>query len=289
MNDTLFKVGLMLNDLPRAERAFAQAVIESPSSWLCSTLSKLAYETGSSEAAIIRFCKRLGFNGINEFKIAISEASQTEPGVDRHTHSSLETLDIMREMYKSTLKILNDTIAQGTDNYDKAVMSLMNAQSINFFGVGEAYITCMFGKLKFSKLGKLCTADGDPFQQYITAKNLGLKDVAIAISYDGATKTVCDCMRIARANKATTISITRKHPSVLLRYTELPLYSVVNDLTEAGEKAARRISDQFIIDVLYYTMINKMGYDEYSNQIAGVSRAVNMLQIEKEKNKSNKL
>ena len=289
MNDTLFKVGLMLNDLPRAERAFAQAVIESPSSWLCSTLSKLAYETGSSEAAIIRFCKRLGFNGINEFKIAISEASQTEPGVDRHTHSSLETLDIMREMYKSTLKILNDTIAQGTDNYDKAVMSLMNAQSINFFGVGEAYITCMFGKLKFSKLGKLCTADGDTFQQYITAKNLGLKDVAIAISYDGATKTVCDCMRIARANKATTISITRKHPSVLLRYTELPLYSVVNDLTEAGEKAARRISDQFIIDVLYYTMINKMGYDEYSNQIAGVSRAVNMLQIEKEKNKSNKL
>lgn len=289
MNDTLFKVGLMLNDLPRAERAFAQAVIESPSSWLCSTLSKLAYETGSSEAAIIRFCKRLGFNGINEFKIAISEASQTEPGVDRHTHSSLETIDIMREMYKSTLQILNDTIAQGTDNYDKAVMSLMNAQSINFFGVGEAYITCMFGKLKFSKLGKLCTADGDPFQQYITAKNLGLKDVAIAISYDGATKTVCDCMRIARANKATTISITRKHPSVLLRYTELPLYSVVNDLTEAGEKAARRISDQFIIDVLYYTMINKMGYDEYSNQIAGVSRAVNMLQIEKEKNKSNKL
>lgn len=289
MNDTLFKVGLMLNDLPRAERAFAQAVIESPSSWLCSTLSKLAYETGSSEAAIIRFCKRLGFNGINEFKIAISEASQTELGVDRHTHSSLETVDIMREMYKSTLQILNDTIAQGTDNYDKAVMSLMNAQSINFFGVGEAYITCMFGKLKFSKLGKLCTADGDPFQQYITAKNLGLKDVAIAISYDGATKTVCDCMRIARANKATTISITRKHPSVLLRYTELPLYSVVNDLTEAGEKAARRISDQFIIDVLYYTMINKMGYDEYSNQIAGVSRAVNMLQIEKEKNKSNKL
>ena len=289
MNDTLFKVGLMLTDLPRAERAFAQAVIESPSSWLCSTLSKLAYETGSSEAAIIRFCKRLGFNGINEFKIAISEASQTELGVDRHTHSSLETIDIMREMYKSTLQILNDTIAQGTDNYDKAVMSLMNAQSINFFGVGEAYITCMFGKLKFSKLGKLCTADGDPFQQYITAKNLGLKDVAIAISYDGATKTVCDCMRIARANKATTISITRKHPSVLLRYTELPLYSVVNDLTEAGEKAARRISDQFIIDVLYYTMINKMGYDEYSNQIAGVSRAVNMLQIEKEKNKSNKL
>lgn len=289
MNDTLYKIGLMLSDLPRSERAFAQAVIESPSSWLDSPLSKLAYETGTSDAAIIRFCKRLGFSGINDFKIAITEAGGTQPSVDRHLFSSIETADIMKEVYGSTLYILNDTIAQATDDYDKAVMSLLNAQSINFFGVGEAYITCMYGKLKFSKLGKICNADADPFQQYITAQNLGLKDVAVAISYDGATKTICDCMRIARANKATTISITRKHPSVLLRYTELPLYSVVNDLTEAGEKAARRVSDQFIIDVLYYAMVNKMGYDEYSDQIAGVSRAVSMLQIEKEKNKSNKL
>ena len=289
MNDTLFKIGMMLNDLPRSERAFAQAVLESPSSWLDSTLQKLAYETGTSDAALLRFCTRLGFSGINDFKIAISETNETESGVNRHLFSNLETAEIMKEVYKSTLYILNDTIAQATDDYDKAVMSLLNARTINFFGVGDAYITCMYGKLKFSKLGRICTADADPFQQYITAKNLGLKDVAIAISYDGATKSICDCMRIARMNKATTISITRKHPSVLLRYTELPLYSVINDLSEAGEQATRRISDQFIIDVLYHSMVNKMGYDEYSTQIAGVSRAVSMLQIEKEKNKSNKL
>ena len=267
MNDLIFEIGLILNDLPRSERAFAQAVIESPSALEGATLQKLAYDTGTSDATIIRFCKRLGFSGINDFKIAITEAGKTCQNVDGHLFSNLEA----------------------TDKYDKAVMSLLNAQSINFFGIGEAYITCMYGKLKFSKLGKMCNADSDPFQQYITAENLGLKDVAIAISYDGATKTICDCMRIARMNKATTISITRKHPSVLLRYTEMPLYSVINDLSEAGEKASRRISDQFIIDILYYAMVNKMGYDEYSSQISGVHRAVSMLQIGKEKNKSNKL
>lgn len=290
MNDLIFEIGLILNDLPRSERAFAQAVIESPCLALeGATLQKLAYDTGTSDATIIRFCKRLGFSGINDFKIAITEAGKTCQNVDGHLFSNLDTTDIMKEVYRSTLYILNDTMAQATDKYDKAVMSLLNAQSINFFGIGEAYITCMYGKLKFSKLGKMCNADSDPFQQYITAENLGLKDVAIAISYDGATKTICDCMRIARMNKATTISITRKHPSVLLRYTEMPLYSVINDLSEAGEKASRRISDQFIIDILYYAMVNKMGYDEYSSQISGVHRAVSMLQIGKEKNKSNKL
>ena len=49
------------------------------------------------------------------------------------------------------------------------------------------------------------------------------------------------------------------------------------------------IQNQFIIDILYYAMVNKMGYDEYSSQISGVHRAVSMLQIGKEKNKSNKL
>ena len=289
MNDLIFEIGLILNDLPRSERAFAQAVIESPSALEGATLQKLAYDTGTSDATIIRFCKRLGFSGINDFKIAITEAGKTCQNVDGHLFSNLDTTDIMKEVYRSTLYILNDTMAQATDKYDKAVMSLLNAQSINFFGIGEAYITCMYGKLKFSKLGKMCNADSDPFQQYITAENLGLKDVAIAISYDGATKTICDCMRIARMNKATTISITRKHPSVLLRYTEMPLYSVINDLSEAGEKASRRISDQFIIDILYYAMVNKMGYDEYSSQISGVHRAVSKLQIGKEKNKSNKL
>lgn len=143
MNDLIFEIGLILNDLPRSERAFAQAVIESPSALEGATLQKLAYDTGTSDATIIRFCKRLGFSGINDFKIAITEAGKTCQNVDGHLFSNLDTTDIMKEVYRSTLYILNDTMAQATDKYDKAVMSLLNAQSINFFGIGEAYITCM--------------------------------------------------------------------------------------------------------------------------------------------------
>lgn len=144
MNDLIFEIGLILNDLPRSERAFAQAVIESPSALEGATLQKLAYDTGTSDATIIRFCKRLGFSGINDFKIAITEAGKTCQNVDGHLFSNLDTTDIMKEVYRSTLYILNDTMAQATDKYDKAVMSLLNAQSINFFGIGEAYITCMY-------------------------------------------------------------------------------------------------------------------------------------------------
>lgn len=84
MNDLIFEIGLILNDLPRSERAFAQAVIESPSALEGATLQKLAYDTGTSDATIIRFCKRLGFSGINDFKIAITEAGKTCQNVDGH-------------------------------------------------------------------------------------------------------------------------------------------------------------------------------------------------------------
>lgn len=45
----------------------------------------------------------------------------------------------------------------------------------------------------------------------------------------------------------------------------------------------------FVLSYPLHDMVNKMGYDEYSSQISGVHRAVSMLQIGKEKNKSNKL
>lgn len=124
MNDLIFEIGLILNDLPRSERAFAQAVIESPSALEGATLQKLAYDTGTSDATIIRFCKRLGFSGINDFKIAITEAGKTCQNVDGHLFSNLDTTDIMKEVYRSTLYILNDTMAQATDKYDKVKIPL---------------------------------------------------------------------------------------------------------------------------------------------------------------------
>ena len=60
MNDLFVRIRFLLPSLPRAEKAIASALLENPEAITHLTLAEIARESGSSEASIIRFCKRMG-------------------------------------------------------------------------------------------------------------------------------------------------------------------------------------------------------------------------------------
>ena len=63
MNDLFVRIRFLLPSLPRAEKAIASALLENPEAITHLTLAEIARESGSSEASIIRFCKRMGYEG----------------------------------------------------------------------------------------------------------------------------------------------------------------------------------------------------------------------------------
>ena len=77
MNDLFVRIRFLIPTLPRAEKAIAEALLDNPEAITVMTLAELAKESGSSEASIIRFCRRLGFRGYTEmkngFKTALDE------------------------------------------------------------------------------------------------------------------------------------------------------------------------------------------------------------------------
>ncbi|MFQ9703690.1 MAG: MurR/RpiR family transcriptional regulator [Enterocloster clostridioformis] len=68
MNELLVKIRFLIPSLPRAEKAFAQALLENPEAITHLTLADIARESNSSDASIIRFCKRLGYHGYSDLK-----------------------------------------------------------------------------------------------------------------------------------------------------------------------------------------------------------------------------
>ena len=74
MNDLLVRIKFQLPSLPRAEKIVAEELLENPEAIIDMTLAGMARETGSSEASIIRFCRRMGFNGYTELKHAFMKA-----------------------------------------------------------------------------------------------------------------------------------------------------------------------------------------------------------------------
>ena len=101
-------------------------------------------------------------------------------------------------------------------------------------------------------------AIADIMLQMITASNLTKNDVAIAVSYEGRSKNVVDAIRIAKERGATTISVTRRHKSPLLDYTDIRLLVSAKDLTFGRDKITRRIADQFILEALYLGYESRM-------------------------------
>ena len=74
MNELMVKLRFLIPTLPRAEKAVAQALLEKPELICLMTLAELARETDSSDASIIRFCRKMGYSGFSEMKQAFANA-----------------------------------------------------------------------------------------------------------------------------------------------------------------------------------------------------------------------
>lgn len=273
MNELMVRINFLIPMLPRAEKAFADALVENPEAIAHMTLAEAARESNSSDASIVRFCKRLGYHGYSELKQACLVAvAENEEAYNEQVSSSDSIRDIMKKVFQSNMQTLQNTMVMADDNYQRAVDALIEAKSIHFFGVGDAYAACQFAYMKFSRLGVTSSALSDVMMQFTIANNLGKGDVALAVSYEGRSRNVVQSMAIAKKRGATTIGITKMSKSPLLKYIDIPLYIAISDLSVGRDKVTRRVADQFILDVLYLGYINhkKQDFSKYlkKNQLA---------------------
>lgn len=271
------KMRFLLPTLPRAEKAIAGALVEHPDAITYMTLAEIAKESGSSEASVIRFCKRMGYSGYTAMQKDMGRALE-EDNLSQAENLQVENNDdmseIIKKVYQSNVQTLTDTMAMAGESCERALKVLLKAKSIHFFGAGDAYAVCQLSYMKFKRLGIPCSAEGDVMLQMITASNMSKGDVAIAISYDGRSKNVVEALRIAKKMGATTISITKKNRTPLLRYTDIKIFIAVNDLSFDREKVTRRVADQFIMDTLYMGYVMRSGRN-YKEQLKKTQIAIN--------------
>lgn len=279
MNDLLVKIRFLLPTLPRAEKVIAESLLENPEAITRMTLSELSRESGSSEASIIRFCKRMGYDGYTATKSAFTRA--LSEGTELH-QEKIETTDsmstILKKVFQSNVQTLSDTLVLADDAYEDAIEALLKAKSIHFFGVGDAFAVCQLAFMKFSRIGIPCSAHSDVMLQLVTAGSLTKDDVVIAISYEGRSKNVIQAVSVAKQAGATVLCITKMNKSPLMKYSDINLFIAVNDLTIGRDKVTRRISDQFILDVLYLGYTTRQGKD-YKNHLKKIQEAIDCNKI----------
>ncbi|GAA0330500.1 MurR/RpiR family transcriptional regulator [Bacillus carboniphilus] len=250
---TLLKESLQF--VKPSERNAAQYILEHPDEVIHYSVQRLAEESNSSDAAIIRLCKTLGLKGFKDLKIRIAGDLQLASTI-RHEYSEIDPGDDIPTLMKALANNHTSSLQQSYQSLDyrsiqKAVEYLTNANKIDFYAVGASQLVAQDAQLKFSRIGKSCTAYPDFHMQLISAVNLSSRDVAVGISYSGETNQVISAMKEAKKAGAITITITKFGSNTLNRLSDLNIGIIANESDIRSAATSSRVVQLYIIDCLY--------------------------------------
>lgn len=262
----LTKLKQMLQTLPRSEQKIAQFMIDHPQKATTLTAAKLAEESHTSSAAVIRLCKSLGFNGFQQLKMSV--AIDMQKGVSsgyRDVTPNESFKDIIDKVTNNTIQTLNETTdVLNVDDLHRAVEVLKQAETITFIGFGASYIAAMDAEQKFLRINKNAQSFSDVHMSAMTIANKGPKDVVVGISFSGETKEVERLLTLANEKQCETISITRFGKTIVSERAHIPLHtSSAKEAPYRSGATSSRIALLHMIDILLMCLVS----EEYEQTI----------------------
>jgi DNA-binding MurR/RpiR family transcriptional regulator len=248
----LVMIKSVYNSLTKAEQKVADFVLLDTQESVYSSVTDLAEKAGVGETSVIRFCRKLGYRGFQEFKLAVA---QTLSNVDEHVHGKIEESDdldvIAKKITTQNASALQDTINMlQISTLQKAVDAFINARKIYFFGVGASGFTASDAKYRFMRLGYNVDHAADAHIIAMTAALAREEDVVVAISSSGSTKDIVDSVKIAKENNAFVICITNHARSPITYYADVILLVAGKESPLQGGAFSTKIAQLHVIDIL---------------------------------------
>lgn len=259
--DINLKIKSIYRDLSSKEKMIADFILLHPEKVMHGTISNISDTIQVADATFFRFCKRLGYNGFQDFKIALA-SEKVNSSLSIHENISKEDNELLmaQKVFDSNVKSLNDT-KKLLDEQEliKAVQFLTVAKTVGFFGVGGSSIIAMDAYHKFLRTPLNSTYTQDTHIQMMQASRLTENDCAIIISHSGITKDTIQLAEIIKEKKAKVIVITSYSLSPLAKFADALLLSTAEETDYRSEALTSRITQLSLIDALFVSVMFKTG------------------------------
>ena len=259
MERTSLQIKVLYNEMGRAEKKIADWILANPGGLIPLSISELADKCNCSEATIVRFARRLGFDGYQALKISL--AREDNP---RDISESISPSDSCFEVF---CKVCNDIycslertrkVLKG-DQLALAAGYILRADRIITLGLGNSASVAVDMSHKFLRAGCSAVAYTDNHMQAIAASHLTPRDVAIGISHSGSSRDIVDALRIAKERGATTICLTNYGKSPILKYSDVVLQTISDETQYSILALNSRIAQLAIVDALYFYIVFNKG------------------------------
>jgi RpiR family transcriptional regulator, carbohydrate utilization regulator len=249
-----------MGSLRKSERKVAEYVLNHQQDVIRLRVIDVANRSSVSEPTVIRFCRAIGCNGFQDFKLTLAQQLAASPSFGQIAVTDTDsTADFSKKVFDGAI----DTLLNVRDNVDiehlhQAVTAITASSRIEFFGFGASGAVAADAYHKFFRLQLAAAAHSDHHFQNMSAASLSPGDVVVAISHSGRTKALLDSSQLAKEAGATVISICPSD-SPIADIADIPINVNVEEDIEIYTPLCSRLAHLVVIDVLAMGVAQQKG------------------------------
>lgn len=267
--------------LAPAERRVAEAVINDPQLVVSTTITELAVQGNTSETTVVRFCRRAGFSGYPELRLAIATELGADnarsrptiaPGTDIDRDDSLE--ELVNKLASADMTAIRETMEHlDIEQLDQVIQAISKARRVSLFGLGASAFAAADLQDKLLRIDRMALAITDPHLALGSAALLTDRDVAVALSHTGETAEVVSWLRVAREHGARTVAIVNYPHSPLAGLADLVITTQARETRFRSGAMASRLAQLTVVDCVFVGIAQR-SYDATMAALMTTHRAV---------------
>lgn len=271
VRDQIFSIYDSLYD---AEKKAADYLIAHQEDVINMSVSELAQNCDTSQATIIRFCKKIGCGGFHQLKLKLAgeQSRQEEPAASNEIN-----IDNMEQSLHNIMTSKVEEIKATFHNFDKkdlreVVDAVLKADLIEFAALGNTIPIAMDGTYKFNQLGLHAVTSPIWETQEAFARTMKEGDVFFAISASGASKRLIRMAEIVKKRGGVTVVITNQSRAPLTEICDHVIITATREHVFYDQVSFTRMAAMAVIDTLFMLLLSTK--DDFFENVAEHERSV---------------
>ena len=271
VRDQIFSI---YDSLYYAEKKDADYLIAHQEDVINMSVSELAQNCDTSQATIIRFCKKIGCGGFHQLKLKLAgeQSRQEEPVASNEIN-----IDNMEQSLHNIMTSKVEEIKATFHNFDKkdlrqVVDAVLKADLIEFAAMGNTIPIAMDGTYKFNQLGLHAVTSPIWETQEAFARTMKEGDVFFAISASGASKRLIRMAEIVKKRGGVTVVITNQSRAPLTEICDHVIITATREHVFYDQVSFTRMAAMAVIDTLFMLLLSTK--DDFFENVAEHERSV---------------
>ena len=257
-----------------AEKKLADYILSAQDCISRMSISELASACSVADATVSRFCRRLGYKGYPDFKLAIANASihrlEDNPLSGEITRD--DTLEAISQklLNASTMAMTQTLEVLNLQAVAEAAAVLRKSTSVLCMGQGGSMLIASEAAHLFSTISGKFRPVSDSHMQAMAAVMMEPTDTILFFSYSGSTLAMLDTLKTAKERGGKVILVTRFPNSPGAALADIVLQCGANENPLQSGSVPARIAQMYLTDILFseYTRKNLEEAKESRNRIA---------------------